>query len=145
MAIRLTNDEVLTLMQELGSAHWMYRILLEELNEHSRRATSLTPIPLMAAQSEVKDTIYFDAVDRDEHEPNLKSNSTSSSDLVQCRYSFYGNRCANYSENEFCLEHLGEKCSVKGCDNQMDHGCPYPLQFVCGSPLCSAHPSCASH
>lgn len=173
MPIELNRDEVIRLIQELPVEHFLQPRLAHELvaivdqpNTTVRAENHLAPVlsPRSVARS-AEDRFGSREVIAGRlvvSKPDLGENEFTDKQLdemyeaggvapkKQCKWQTYGYRCRETSTNEFCDEHLNQKCSHKdsegaACGNKADHGCPTELQFVCGAPCCSGHSNCGNH
>lgn len=139
MAINLTSEQILDLMRELGSSHWLYGDLLAELNTLAVQP----PVEPYSIEAFEKSASDFRA---EVVEPLKSSDTIVANKSKTCLYEVYGHQCvAVQAKDGFCLEHMETVCREPGCENQMTHGCPTEMQFVCGAPLCNEHRSCSDH
>lgn len=140
MAINLTSEQILDLMREFGVKHWFYKDLLTELNTLAIESPSVEAYSVKAFEKTTSD-FRVEAENQLPAPAAIAVNNTN-----QCLYEMYGNRCTEaQAKDGFCVKHMETVCSEPDCDNQMTHGCPTELQFVCGAPLCGEHGSCLSH
>jgi hypothetical protein len=173
MPIELDRTEVLTLMQELPSEHFLQPRLLDELVRMNQVQTPVTP-PRRSITEQRRDLektlgirevvngqmvvkkmphgLMAEFLTDAEHGKGEYTDKQLDemyeaggiAPLKQCKWQTYGHQCRNESKNEFCDDHINEICSHRDAAGVR---CGHKADHGCPTELqfvCGA-PCCSEH
>lgn len=171
MSIELDRTEVLTLMQELPSEHFLQPRLLDELVRMNQMPLTPRRLSISEQRKGIEETLgirevvngqmtvkkmphgvmaeFLTEAEQGKGEYTDKQldemyEAGGIAPLKQCKWQTYGYQCANKSDKEFCADHIDEMCAHR---DEEGVKCGKKADHGCPTELqfvCGA-PCCAEH